>query len=72
MRYYPQLPGLRNRAILADLIVVMLVIFFAWPGLVVNDTFDDMASLGRGVESAGTSVQDGFEDAGGLVEKSRS
>jgi hypothetical protein len=68
MRYYPELQGPRNRAILADLIVVMLVIFFAWLGLVVNDTFDDMASLGRGVESAGTSVQDGFEEAGGLVE----
>jgi hypothetical protein len=68
MRYYPELPGPRNRAIVADVLVVMLVIAFAWLGLTVNDTFDDMASLGRGVESAGNSVRDGFEDAGGLVE----
>ena len=68
MRYYPELPGPRNRAILADVVVVLLVVFFAWLGLMVNDTFDDMASLGRGVESAGNSVQNGFEDAGGLVE----
>ena len=32
-----------------------------------NDTFDDLASLGRGVKDAGDSVQTGFEDAGGLV-----
>ena len=68
MRYYPELSGPRNRAMLGDVVVVALVIFFAWLGLTVNDTFDDMASLGRGVESAGNSVQSGFEDAGGLVE----
>jgi hypothetical protein len=68
MRYYPELSGPRNRAILADVVVVALILLFAWLGLTVNDTFDDMASLGRGVESAGTSVRDGFEDAGGLVD----
>jgi hypothetical protein len=67
MRYYPQLPAQRNRAILSDVVVVGLVIFFAWLGVTVNDTFDDLASLGRGVEDAGNSVQTGFEDAGGRV-----
>lgn len=68
MRYYPELPAQRNRAILGDVVVVALVVFFAWLGLTVNDTFDDVAALGRGVEQAGNSVQGGFEDAGGLVE----
>lgn len=67
MRYYPQLPAQRNRAILSDVVVVGLVIFFAWLGVTVNDTFDDLASLGRGVKDAGNSVQTGFEDAGGRV-----
>jgi hypothetical protein len=68
VRYYPELPAQRIRAILGDVVVVALVAFFAWLGLTVNDTFDDVASLGRGVEEAGNSVQGGFEDAGGLVE----
>jgi hypothetical protein len=67
VRYYPELPAQRRRAILGDVVVVALVAFFAWLGLAVNDTFDEVASLGRGVEQAGTSVQTGFEDAGGLV-----
>ena len=67
MRYYPELPGQRRRAILGDVVVVALVALFAWLGVTVNDTFDDLASLGRGVEEAGTSVQGGFEDAGGRL-----
>lgn len=67
MRYYPELPAQRSRAILGDIAVVALVALFAWLGFTVNDTFDDLASLGRGVEEAGTSVQSGFEDAGGLL-----
>lgn len=67
VRYYPELPAQRNRAILGDLIVVALVLFFAWLGVTVNDTFDEIASLGRGVKDAGNSVQGGFEDAGSRV-----
>ena len=67
MRYYPELRAQRSRAILGDVAVVVLVGLFAWLGLTVNDTVDDAASLGRGVEEAGRSVQGGFEDAGGLA-----
>jgi Flp pilus assembly pilin Flp len=67
VRYYPELPAQRSRAILADVVVVALVAFFAWLGVTVNDTFDDLASLGRGVQEAGNSVQGGFEEAGGVV-----
>ena len=67
MRYYPQLPGPRSRAILGDLAVIVLIACIGWLGLTVNDTFDDLASLGRGVQDAGNSVRGGFEDAGGVV-----
>ena len=67
MRYYPDLPGPRSRAIVGDVVVVGLVALFAWLGFTVNDTFDELASLGRGVQEAGNSVQGGFEDAGGLL-----
>jgi Flp pilus assembly pilin Flp len=67
VRYYPEVPAQRNRAILADLIVVGLILGFAWLGFAVKDSFDDLATLGRGVEQAGNSVEGGFEDAGGTV-----
>ena len=67
VRYYPEPAAQRSRAILADILVVALVAVFAWLGVTVHDTFDDLASLGRGVEDAGNSVQGGFEDAGGLL-----
>ncbi len=67
MRYYPQLPARRTRAILADVVVVLLIVLFAWLGLKVHDTVADLASLGRGVQDAGRSVQSGFKDAGGVV-----
>jgi hypothetical protein len=68
VRYYPEPPAQRSRAILADLVVVLLVALFAWLGITVHDTVDDVAVLGRGVQDAGDSVQGGFESAGGLVE----
>jgi hypothetical protein len=67
VRYYPEVRAQRNRAILGDLIVVGLIVFFAWLGITVNDKFDDLATLGRGVQEAGNSVQSGFQDAGGRV-----
>jgi Flp pilus assembly pilin Flp len=67
VRYYPELPAQRTRAILGDVVVVALVALFVWLGITVNDTFDDVAALGRGVQDAGDSVQGGFEDAGGLL-----
>jgi hypothetical protein len=67
VRYFPEVPAQRNRAILGDLIVIGLIICFAGLGIAVKDSFDDLAILGRGVEDAGNSVQGGFENAGGQV-----
>jgi len=67
MRYYPELPARRTRAILADVVVVLLIVCFAWLGLKVHSTVADLSSLGRGVSDAGRSVQTGFQDAGGVV-----
>jgi hypothetical protein len=67
VRFYPELPAQRTRATLGDLVVVALIVCFAWLGITVNDTFDELASLGRGVEEAGNSVQGGFQDAGDVV-----
>ncbi len=67
MRYYPELPAPRTRAILGDIAVIVLIVLFAWLGMKVNNTVDDLASLGRGVQDAGTSVQKSFDQAGSVI-----
>jgi hypothetical protein len=67
MRFYPQLSGPRTRTILCDVGVLVLVALFAWTGKQVHDTVVEINSLSRGVIDAGSSVQNGFEDAAGAV-----
>ena len=64
MRIYPEVPKLRTRAVITDLLLLALLVVFAWLGMKVNNTVDDVASLGRGVQDAGNSVRDGFTQAG--------
>ncbi|MFM9023377.1 MAG: hypothetical protein ACKOK7_06510, partial [Solirubrobacterales bacterium] len=63
MRLYPDLPTARTRQVVSDLVVVALVILFAWLGMKVNNTVDDLAVLGRGVKDAGGAVQGSLCDA---------
>lgn len=67
MRLYPQLPLPRTRTIAGDVVVVALVVLFAWSGIKVHDTVSDLKSITGGVRDAGTSVQDGFARAAGAV-----
>jgi len=67
MHFYPQLSGPRTRTIAADLVVVLLIALFAWSGMKVHDTVTDLNSISRGVQDAGTSVQDGFKNVAGAV-----
>ena len=67
MRLYPQLPLSRSRTITGDVVVVTLVVLFAWSGMKVHDTVSDLTSITTGVRDAGTSVQDGFARAAGAV-----
>ena len=67
MRLYPDLPAARTRQVVYDLLVILLVVFFAWLGMKVNNTVDDLAVLGRGVKDAGGAVQGSLSDAGNAV-----
>lgn len=67
MRLYPDLPTARTRQVVSDLVVVALIILFAWLGMKVNNTVDDLAVLGRGVKDAGGAVQGSLSDAGNAV-----
>ncbi len=68
MRFYPELSGPRARTILFDVGVLVLILLFAWTGKQVHDTVIEINSLSRGVIDAGSSVQNGFDNAAGAVD----
>jgi hypothetical protein len=68
MRLYPDLPRRRASTLAGDLLVLALLALFAWLGLSVHDSVDDLATLGQGVQSAGRSVEGTFDRAAEAVE----
>ncbi|HEX2292513.1 MAG TPA: hypothetical protein VHH55_04320 [Gaiellaceae bacterium] len=68
MHLYPQLPGPRNRALVADVSSILLLGLFAWAGLQVHEAVDRLAVLGEGVQATGGAVQGGFESAADAVD----
>ena len=68
MHLYPQLPGPRNRALVADLASIVLLVLFVWAGVKVHDAVDQLAVLGEGVQATGGAVQGGFESAADAVD----
>ena len=68
VRLYPQLPGQRIGTLSRDLLVVALLVLFAWLGKQVHDAVDALAVLGEGVRSGGEAVQGGFESAAEAVD----
>jgi hypothetical protein len=69
MRFYPDIPSQRAVTIVSDLVVLSLLVLFAWLGFKVHDTVDQLAVLGEGVRDAGESVQGGFRTAADAVEE---
>ena len=67
MRLYPDIPRSRRSAFLRDLLVLVLLLAFAWLGLKVHDTVESVASVPRGVAESGGSIRGGFESAGDAV-----
>jgi hypothetical protein len=67
VRLYPDVPAARTRTVLRDLLVVALLVLFAWLGVQVHDTVDRLAVLGEGVREVGENVPlvgDPVEDLG--------
>jgi hypothetical protein len=67
MRLYPEVRSLRAATFLRDVLVVVLLVLFAWIGLAVHEAVDDLAVLGEGVH-AGGAVLGGFESAADAVD----
>ena len=68
MRFYPDIPHRRNRAIAADVAVLLALLVFAWLAFQVHDAVAEVAGLGRGVRDAGTAVEGGFRSPAESVE----
>ena len=56
MRLYPDIPSRRVAALSRDLLVLLLVLLFAWLGLAVHDVVDKLAVLGEGVRRTGEEI----------------
>jgi hypothetical protein len=67
LKLYPDVPAKRRSTIVRDLVLLGLVVLFAWMGIKVHDAVDSLAVLGSGVKDAGLSVQSGFSSAAGAV-----
>jgi hypothetical protein len=67
VRLYPDIPRSRANAILGDVLVLVLLLLFAWLGLKVHATVAELTSLPRAIGDTGGSIQRGFESAGSAV-----
>jgi hypothetical protein len=67
VRLYPELPGRRLGTVSRDLLVLALLLLFAWLGKEVHDAVDALAVLGEGVRSGGDAVRSGFDSAADAV-----
>jgi hypothetical protein len=67
MRFYPDAPAERAKAIFRDVFVVGLLVLLALLGLRVHDAVDKLAVIPHGVDSAGSAVQGGFRQAADKV-----
>lgn len=67
LKLYPDVPAKRRSTIVRDLVLLALLVLFAWTGVKVHDAVDEMAVLGSGVKHAGLSVESGFGSAASAV-----
>ncbi|MDQ4082457.1 MAG: hypothetical protein M3123_06170 [Actinomycetota bacterium] len=68
MRFYPEVSSQRLGTLARDVAVLALLALFAWLGLEVRESVDELAVLGEGVREAGTAVEGGFRRAGEAVD----
>jgi hypothetical protein len=67
MRLYPDEPAARTRTLGRDVLVVALLVLFAWLGIRVHGDIASLGQIGAGVVQAGGSVKQGFGAAASAV-----
>lgn len=66
-KLYPETPRKRRSAVTRDVLTAAALALFLVMGLGVRAAIDRLAVLGEGVERAGTTVQDAFDEAAATV-----
>jgi hypothetical protein len=68
LKLYPDVSSRRRATIVRDLGVLLALLFFVWFGFKTYHAVNALKVLGSGVETAGTSVQNGFASVAGVVD----
>ena len=68
MRLYPASATARTRTATRDLLVVGLLILFAWTGMKVHDGILELTSVGRGIQDSGRAISATTRNTAGAVE----
>lgn len=58
VRIYPQAGQGRRTTLAADIIVVLLIILFAWVGFRVHDSIAGLGDMAKGIQDTGTSLRE--------------
>ncbi len=66
-RYYPAAGQGGRRTIVGDIVVVLLLVLFAWMAFKVHGAIVGLADMTRGVEEAGASIRDTGRSAGAEI-----
>jgi hypothetical protein len=69
MRLYPASAAARTRTLTRDLIVVALLVVFAWTGMKVHDGILELTSIGRGIQDSGFAISATTRNTASTVDK---
>jgi hypothetical protein len=68
MRLYPASPVARTRTATRDLIVLALLILFAWMGVKVHDGILELTAVGREIQDSGRAISATTRDTAGAID----
>ena len=68
MRLYPASPVARTRTATRDLVVLALLILFAWMGVKVHDGILELTAVGREIQDSGRAISATTRDTAGAID----
>src|SRR3954453_17628845 len=68
MRLYPASSAGLARTLAGDLVVLLLLIVFAWMGVKVHNAIADLAGIGRGIQDSGRQIAATTRDTAGAID----
>ena len=68
MRLYPASPVARTRTATRDLVVLALLVLFAWMGMKVHDGILELTAVGREIQDSGRAISVTTRDTAGAID----